>query len=100
MIVYITRNNVREQQFLKKQRFGPHIDCENRARPDSDLMGRKNKMWGGIAVMGEWQFALDGGARGQKIEIMPRTSNRWKTSDDIYATGSIPNMDGHTQPVA
>ena len=66
MIVYITRNNVREQQFLKKRRFGPHIDCENRAGPDSGLMGRKNKMWGGIAVMGEWQFALDGGARGQK----------------------------------
>ena len=52
VIVYITRNNVREQQFLKKRRFGPHIDCENRAGPDSGLMGRKNKMWGGIAVMG------------------------------------------------
>ena len=51
MIVYITRNNVREQQFLKKRRFGPHIDCENRAGPDSGLMGRKNKMSGVISIM-------------------------------------------------
>ena len=46
------RNNMTNQQFLKKRHIGPGSDCENMVRPDIGLMGRKNKMWGGIAVMG------------------------------------------------
>ena len=39
------------QQFLKKWHIGLDSDCENRARPDIGLMGRKNKMPGVITIM-------------------------------------------------
>ena len=45
------RNNMANQQFLKKRHIGPGSDCENMVRPDIGLMGRKNKMTGVISIM-------------------------------------------------
>ena len=45
------RNNMTNQQFLKKRHIGPGSDCENMVRPDIGLMGRKNKMTGVISIM-------------------------------------------------
>ena len=45
------KNNMVNQQFLKKWHIGLDSDCENRAGPDIGLMGRKNKIPGVISIM-------------------------------------------------
>jgi hypothetical protein len=45
------KNNMVNQQFLKKWHIGLDSDCENGAGPDIGLMGRKNKIQGVIAIM-------------------------------------------------